>query len=131
MLVSAPCPRIALTALQATFSRDMLQKGYGLSDTSRVEPEDDRGEDEHGAVVDGALLVARCQSTPLLEAIEAPLEDVAPGISRLVEGERTTRSDRVTRPLIAPLRNGVRDLAPSEQLATAWVAIAFVGDEAI
>ena len=50
-----------------------------LYDESPFEPEDDRGEDEHGAIVDGALREARCQSTPLLEALEAPLDQVVAG----------------------------------------------------
>jgi hypothetical protein len=45
----------------------------GLSDESRVEPEDDGGEHDHPAVIEHAFLVMRCQSTPLFEPIDSTL----------------------------------------------------------
>ena len=79
----------------------------------------------------GALLVAGSQPTPLLKPIDAAFDHIAARIDHLVEGERTTWPSRPLRELIAPLRNEVRDLAPSQHLATARVAVAFVSNEPI
>ncbi len=102
-----------------------------LSDESGVEPENDGGDDDHRSVVDHALLVARGEPAPLLEAVDAALHDVATRVGRLVEGQRATRSGRATRPLIAALRNRVRDLPHAEQPTTARVAVALVSDDPI
>ena len=84
-------------------------------------------EDEHGVVVVGALLVARCQSTPLLEAIEAPLDHVAAGIDGFVEAERPSWPNGALRTLVASLWNGVRDLSLPQSAPTARITIVFVG----
>jgi hypothetical protein len=49
----------------------------------------------------------------------------------LVEEERTSRSSGSLRALVASLWNGMRDLSPPQQMATARIAIALVGDEVI
>lgn len=107
----------------------MLDKTRGLSDASGFEPDDDGSEDDQRAIVGGALLVAGGEPTPLFKSIDAAFDDVATGIDRLVEGQRPTRPTGALRPLITTLRNGVWDVPPSEQLATARVTIPFVGDE--
>jgi hypothetical protein len=89
-----------------------------LSDASRFEPDDNGGDDHHRPVVDGAFFVARSESTPLLEPIDAALDHIASRIDGRVEGQRAARSAGAVRALIAALRDGVRDLPPSEQLAT-------------
>lgn len=61
-----------------------------MSSGSRGEPEDDGGEDHHRPIIDRALLIARRQPAPLLEAIDTALHDVAASVDRLVERQRTT-----------------------------------------
>jgi hypothetical protein len=102
-----------------------------VADESGVKPEDDRGQDEHGAIVDRALLVAGRQPTPLFEPIDAALHHVAPRIDRLVEDQWTPAPSRSTLSLIAPLWNGVLDLSLAQHAPTAGITIAFVSDEAI
>ena len=109
----------------------MRDFGQGLPEVALFKPDDDGGDDHHCAIVGGALLVTGGQPTPLLQAIDAALDHVAPRVDRLIEGERPTRSAGALRSLIAALRDGVRDLPLSEQQATARVAVAFVGDEPI
>jgi hypothetical protein len=104
---------------------------YGGADASRCEPDDDGGQDEHRPKVDGALLVARGESTPLFEPIDAAFHHVATFVSRLVEGQRATWSGSASRPLIGTLGNGVGDVALAQEPPTARVAVAFVGDDPI
>lgn len=75
--------------------------------------------------------MARCQSTLLLEAIEAPLDHVAAGIDGFVEAERPSWPNGALRTLVASLWNGVRDLSLPQPAATAWVPVAVVGDETV
>src|SRR6478609_2691574 len=88
----------------------MRNNALGFADASRVEPDNDGGDNDHRPVVGSALLIARRQPTPLLEAIDAALHHVATRVDRLLKDQRTTRSDRATRPLISALRYGMRDL---------------------
>jgi hypothetical protein len=103
----------------------------GLSAASAFEPEDDGGENEHGAIIERALLIASRQSTPLFEAIDTALHDIATGIDRLVEEERPPRSSGSLRALVASLGNGVLDLPLTQPAPTAGVAVALIGDEAV
>src|SRR5216683_1584278 len=73
-------------------------QGTSLSDESRIEPDDDGRDDHQRAVVGRALLIACGESAPLLEPIDAALDDVATGIDRLVKGERATWPGRPLRP---------------------------------
>ena len=103
----------------------------GLSDESRLEPEDDRGDDDHRAIVGGALFVAGGQSAPLLEPIDTTLDHIPTGVDRLVEGERTARPSRPPGTLIPSLGDCVRDLALAQQATTTRVAVALVSDDAL
>jgi hypothetical protein len=98
---------------------------------SRVKPEDDGGQDQHGPIVDGAFLVTRRQATPLFEPIDAALHHVAPRVDDRIEDERTAWSRRPLRPLVASLGDGVLDLPLPQQAPTAWVTVALVGDEVV
>jgi hypothetical protein len=82
-----------------------------ISEESRVEPEDDGGEHHHRPIVECAFLVARRQPTPLFEPVDTALHDVAPRIDRPVEDQRATRPSGAARLLIAPLWDGVGDVA--------------------
>ncbi len=103
----------------------------GLSDESRREPDGDGGDDHQRPVVDRAFLVARCQATPLFEAIDAALHDVAAGIGRRVEGQRATGSRGAPCSLIGALGNGVRDVPLAQQPPAARIAVALVGDHPV
>jgi hypothetical protein len=103
----------------------------GLSDESRVEPDDDGSDHDHRPIVGGALFVAGSQAPPLLEAVDAALDHVAACVGRLVEGERATWPFVASHPLIAALGNGVRDVPLAQEPPTARVAVAFVSDDAI
>src|SRR5262249_49573899 len=85
-------------------------------DESRAEPINDGGEDDHRPIIERAFLVTSRQSTPLFESIDTALDDVATGIDRFVEDQRS-------------LRDGVLDLPPAQQVATARITVAFVSDE--
>jgi hypothetical protein len=65
-----------------------------LSDVSGLQPKDDRGLDDHRPLVDGALLVAGGQASPLLELVDAALDHVAPPVGGLVEGQQAAGSGR-------------------------------------
>src|SRR5262249_43562755 len=56
---------------------------------------------------------------------------VAPGIDRRVKDQRASRPSGPTCLLVAALGNRVWDLPLAQQPTTAWVAIAFIGDEPI
>ena len=103
----------------------------GPSHELRVEPDDDGGEDHHRAVVDGAFLVAGGQPAPLFEAVDAAFHDVASGIGRSVEGQRTTRPRGAARALVGALGNGMWDLALMQEPPTAGIAVALVGNEPV
>jgi hypothetical protein len=103
----------------------------GQSDASAFEPEDDGGEDEHGAVVERTFLVARRQATPLFESIDAALDHVAPCVDRGIEEERSPWPSCSLRALVASLGNRVLDLPLAQQAPTAAIAVALVGDEVI
>src|SRR5260221_7361790 len=103
----------------------------GLSDESAFEPKDDGGQDEQRSVIDGALLVAGRQTTPLFEAIDAAFDDIAPRIDRFVEDQRTPWPSCSLRALVASLGNRVLDLPLAQQAAAARITIAFVSDEVI
>lgn len=98
---------------------------------SRFKPDDNGGNDDHRPVVDRTLLVARGESTPLLEPIDTALDYIATRVDRLVEGERTTRPSRPPSALIPALGDHVRDLPRAQKTTTARVAVPFVGDEPI
>jgi hypothetical protein len=103
----------------------------GLSNGSRVEPDDDGRDDDQRPIVNCAFLVAGRQPTPLFEAIDTPLDQVAPGIDGFVEEERPSWPNCSLRTLVASLWNGVRDLSLPQPAATEWVTVALVGDEAV
>jgi hypothetical protein len=84
------------------WSRFTLQ---ALADESRAEPDNNRGEYNYRAVIERAFLVTSRQSTPVLEPIDAALDDVAAGVDRLVEDQRAPRSSGPVRALVAPLGN--------------------------
>jgi len=114
-----------------------LNSAPSLSSGSRVKPDDNGREDDQRPIVDRAFLVAGDQSTPLLEAIDASLDHVAPGrdgfveIDSFVEEERPSWPNCSLRTLVASLWNGVRDLSLPQPAATAWVTVALVGDDAV
>jgi hypothetical protein len=56
---------------------------------------------------------------------------VAPGVDRLVEGQRATGSGRAPCSLVGALENGVRDVALPKQLPTAGITVALVRDNAV
>jgi hypothetical protein len=103
----------------------------GLSDTSRVEPDDNGREDHHCAVVSGALLVASSQPTPLFEPIDAPFHDVATCVDRPVEGERAAGPHGTPRPLIRALGYDMWDLPLAQQVPTPGIAVALVGNDPV
>ncbi len=103
----------------------------GLSYESTLEPEDNGGQNEHGAVIEGTLLVAGGHPAPLLEPIDAALDHVASRVGCLVEDQRTPRSSGSLRALVAPLWNGVLDLSLPQPAPTPCIAVPFVGDEVI
>jgi len=103
----------------------------GRSDGSGLQPEDDRGKDQHRPVIECAFLIAGGEATPLFEAIDAALDHVAPCVDGLIKDQWTTRPRSPLRLLVASLGNRVRDLPLAQQSATARVAIAFVGDDAV
>lgn len=59
----------------------------------------------------GGLVVAGGDATPLLEAVEAPFDDVAPLVDLLVEGRRTSALTAAPEPvanLVGPFRKVCR-----------------------
>ena len=77
------------------------------ADKSLFEPEDDRGDDDHRAIIERPLLVARGQPTPLFEPIDAALDDIATRVDRGIEEERSPWPSRSSRALVASLGNSV------------------------
>src|SRR5260370_30073662 len=67
----------------------------------------------------------------MFEPVVAPFHHVAPGVDHWIEGQRTTRSGRAPSPLVGTLRNGVRDLALTQEAAAARITVALVGDEPV
>lgn len=100
-----------------------------MPDESTFEPKDNGRQDEHRAVIERPLLITRSQAAPLLEPIDAALDDVATGIDGCVEDERTPRARCPLGSLVTPLGNGVFDLSLAQHAPTARIAIALVGDE--
>ena len=103
----------------------------GLSDASPGKPEGDGSDDDHRSLVERAFLVARRQPTPLFQAVDAPLHDVATFVNRLAVSQGATGPERTSRPLIAPLGNGVPDVPLPQQPTTARVAVALVSDKVV
>jgi hypothetical protein len=67
----------------------------------------------------------------LLEAIYAPLYDVAPTIDARIEVRRSSGMLGTSLASVAPLGDGVRDTPLSQKLSATWEVIPFVGDEMI
>jgi hypothetical protein len=93
------------------------------------QPEHETGEDEHGAVVVGALLEAGGDAPPLFEAVEAPLDDIPTAVALAVEGERASRPVCATLALVRSLRDGVGNASLTEQGSAAGIAVALVGKQ--
>jgi hypothetical protein len=98
---------------------------------SGVKPDDDGSDDDHCPIIDRPLLVAGGQATPLFEPIDATLDHVAAGVDGFVEDPWATGSGRTSCALIAALWDRVRDPPAAQQLPTARIAVAFVGNETI
>src|SRR5262245_37651153 len=73
---------------------------------------------DHRAVVDCALLVARRQPTPLLGHVDGAPDHVATGADGIVEDQRTTQSGCTMHSLVASLWDEMRDLPVAQQAAT-------------
>jgi hypothetical protein len=81
----------------------------GLPDESRVKPKDEGGGDEHRAVVGRTLLVARRQSTPLLEPIDTAL--TCPGVCNKLPGANSVQSGVLQ--LVIPVTSGTCTRIPT------------------
>ena len=82
----------------------------------------------------GGLVVAGGDAAPLLEAVEAPLDDVAPLVDLLVEGRRTSAPTAASEPvvnLVGPLRDGVPDVPSPQPAAYGFGAVALVADDVV
>src|SRR5215210_180749 len=95
----------------------------------RAQPDHQRGDYHHRPVVDRPLLVPRRYRPPLLEPVHAPLDHVAPPVSLPVETGAASRAPGAALLLVLALRDGVGDAAPAQQLSTALVAVAPVGEQ--
>ena len=95
------------------------------------QPEHEAGEDEHGAVVVGPLLEAGGDAAPLLQAVDAPLDDVPARIAFAVEGERSAGAPGAALALVRAFPDGVRDATLAQQGPAARVAVPLVGDEVV
>lgn len=67
----------------------------------------------------------------MFEPIDAALHHIAPRVDDLVKDQRTTRSSRALRPLVASLWDGVLDLPLPQHAPTAQIAVPLVGDEVV
>src|SRR5689334_9590301 len=81
-------------------------------------PESDHADGDHGEIVDGALFVAGGDAAELLEAIDQPLDEVAPPIRLTVEARLAA--------LVALGRNDRCDPAAADPAARCRAAVAFV-----
>lgn len=102
-----------------------------MSDESRLKPDDDGGDNDHRPIVDGALLVAGGESTPLFEPIDTAFDDVAPGRGRPVERQRASWPGRPLGALVTALRDRMRDLPRPQEPPTAEIAVAFVRNHSV
>lgn len=71
------------------------EPGFLLPADRRSQPDERRGELDHGQVVARTLVVAGGDPAELLEPIHAPLDPVALGVGRPVEPRPATLSDLV------------------------------------
>jgi hypothetical protein len=80
------------------------------------------------------LVVAGGDAAPLLEAVEAPLDDVAPLVDLLVEDRRASAMAAASNPvanLVGTFRDGVADVALPRPGAYGLGAVALVTDDVV
>lgn len=101
-----------------------------MSGESR-EPEDEAREQEQGVVVVGSLLEACGNATPLLEPVDAALNDVAPSIALSIQNEGAARATSAALTLVGSFWDGVGYAALTQDRAAGGVAVALVSDEVV
>src|SRR5947209_8598663 len=93
------------------------------------QPKDYRRQCHHCQVIALSLFIAGRDATPLLEAQNAALHDIAPCIICRDKHDRTTAKRTFFLPLltlVAPLRDQMLDTAPAKRLAATRITIALV-----
>src|SRR5215218_3606043 len=100
-------------------------------DGSSLQPDQQRGDHDHGPVVDRPLLEAGRHRAELLEPVEAPLHHIATPVVLPVKGQRPTRPPGTTGALVRPLRDGVGNAAAAQQPPAGRVAVRLVADQMI
>jgi hypothetical protein len=91
-----------------------------VSPGSCSEPEDDAGQDDPAAIVDCLLVVAGGDPAPLLEPVEAALDDVAALVGGRVKGVGPAAGAAAATAvvvLVGTFWNGRGDPAPGQQPA--------------
>jgi hypothetical protein len=89
------------------------------------EPQDEADDDHAGAVVGGALVEAGGDPAPLLEPVDAPLDQVAPPVADRVKGGWPAG----TAVLVDPGRDGLGDATPTQQTPAGAGAVAPIGQQ--
>ncbi|NYD51630.1 hypothetical protein BJY14_007736 [Actinomadura luteofluorescens] len=94
-----------------------------------VEPEDEAGDGDDGAVVGGEFVVAGGQAAEAFELVEAAFDDVAAAVAVPVEAAAAVSAAGAGGELVAAFGDGVRDAPPAQLVADDAGGVALVGDQ--
>lgn len=92
----------------------------GLGRVCKLQPEQNRGDREHGEVVLGAFLIARGDPPELLEAVDQPLDAITQAVDRAIEYSGAA--------LVAFAWDGVANVPPPQVGADLVTTVAFITD---
>lgn len=96
-----------------------------------VEPNRQRGDDDHRPVIGRPLLEPNGDPTPLLEPVDAAFDDVAAAVGCLVERGCAVGTRGPACALIAALGDDVSDAPAPQEQAAAVIAVALGGEQAV